>query len=69
MRLPRSSHGWERIHIHALRSLSELVTAYVLSPVAFVRDAQEVGPLKGFTRQPTEEAEQELTSEVEIEEE
>ena len=63
-----ASHGWERIHIHALRSLAELITAYVLSPVALVRDAQEVGPLKGFTRQPTEEAAQELTSEVEIEE-
>jgi hypothetical protein len=29
----------------------------------------EVGPLKGFTEQPTEEAEQELTSDVELEEE
>jgi putative aminopeptidase FrvX len=64
-----ASHGWERIHVHALRSLAELLTAYVLSPVDFSRDAMEVGPLKGFTKQPTEEAEQELTSDVELEEE
>jgi peptidase M42 family hydrolase len=62
------SHGWERIHIHALRSLAELVTAYVTSPITISRDAKEVGPIKGFTQQPTEEAEQELTSEVELEE-
>jgi putative aminopeptidase FrvX len=64
-----ASHGWERIHVHALRSLAELVTAYALSPVDFSRDVMEVGPLKGFTKQPTEEAEQELTSDVEIAEE
>jgi putative aminopeptidase FrvX len=64
-----SSHGWELIHIHALRSLAELVTAYTLSPVAFTRDAKEIGTLKGFTRQPTKKAEQELTSDVALEEE
>lgn len=64
-----ASHGWERIHVHALRSLAELVTAYALSPIDFTRDAMEAGPLKGFTRQPTEEAEQELTSDVELEDE
>jgi peptidase M42 family hydrolase len=64
-----ASHGWERIHIHALRSLAELITAYLLGPVAFLRDAREVGTLKDFTYQPTEEAEQELTSDVRIEEE
>ncbi|HUW74582.1 MAG TPA: osmoprotectant NAGGN system M42 family peptidase [Methyloceanibacter sp.] len=64
-----ASHGWERIHVHALRSLAELITAYVLGPVKFTRDAKEVGTLKDFTRQPTAEAEQELTSDVEIEEE
>ncbi|MGH6866666.1 MAG: osmoprotectant NAGGN system M42 family peptidase [Methyloceanibacter sp.] len=62
-----ASHGWERIHIHALRSLAELLTAYAFSPIDIARDAKDVGPLKGFTRQPTEEAEQELTSDVEIE--
>ncbi|MHA1132798.1 MAG: osmoprotectant NAGGN system M42 family peptidase [Alphaproteobacteria bacterium] len=63
-----ASHGWERIHIHALRSLAELTTAYLLSPVAFLRDAAEIGTLKDFTVQPTEEARQELTSDVRIEE-
>jgi peptidase M42 family hydrolase len=63
------SHGWERIHIHALRSLAELVTAYALSPVEISRDALVVGPLQGFPRQPMEEAEQELTSDIEFEEE
>jgi len=61
-----ASHGWERIHIHALRSLAELTTAYLLSPVAFLRDAAEIGTLKDFTVQPTEEARQELTSDVRI---
>jgi peptidase M42 family hydrolase len=63
-----ASHGWERIHMHALRSLAELITAYVTGPVAFTRDAEEVSTLEGFTRQPTREAEQELTSDVEIDE-
>jgi len=63
-----ASHGWERIHMHALRSLAELITAYLLSPVAFMRDVQEIGTLNGFTRQPTAEADQELTSDVKIDE-
>lgn len=53
-----ASHGYERIHMHALRSLSELVTAYVTSPVAIRRDAEETSGLTGFTRQPTDEAKQ-----------
>jgi peptidase M42 family hydrolase len=61
------SHGWERIHIHALRSLAELITAYALSSIAIHRDAMVVGPLKGFPRQPITQAEQELTSDVELE--
>ena len=63
-----SSHGWERIHMHALRSLAELVTAYALSPVTLARDAQETGTLKGFPRQPTETAEQELSPDLALEE-
>jgi peptidase M42 family hydrolase len=59
-----ASHGWERIHIHALRSLAELVTAYALSPVEISRDALVLGPIKGFPEQPTEEAEQALTSDT-----
>jgi peptidase M42 family hydrolase len=55
------SHGYERIHMHALRSVAELLTAYVSSPVNITRDAKEIAGLKGFTDQPTEEAEQDLS--------
>jgi peptidase M42 family hydrolase len=51
-----ASHGHERIHMHALRSLAELVTAYATSPVEIPRDADELGSLKGFTKQPMKEA-------------
>jgi peptidase M42 family hydrolase len=63
------SHGWERIHMHALRSLAELVTAYVTSSVEIKRDAKEISTLKGFTEQPVEEAEQTLTTDVELDDE
>ncbi|MGD8479019.1 MAG: osmoprotectant NAGGN system M42 family peptidase, partial [Methyloceanibacter sp.] len=63
-----ASHGWERIHIHALRSLAELVTAYLLSPIAFWRDAELVGTLEDFTSQPTEKAQQKLSSDVRMDE-
>ncbi len=53
-----ASHGYERIHMHALRSLAELVTAYTASAVEIERDREDLGGLNGFTRQPTEEAEQ-----------
>ncbi len=55
-----ASHGYERIHLHALRSLAELLTAYVLSDVEIPRDQQPLGGLAGFTRQPTAPAEQAL---------
>mgnify|MGYP002624086540 FL=1 len=51
-----ASHGYERIHLHALRSLAELLTAYSTSAVAIPRDSHEMGDLEGFTRQPTEPA-------------
>jgi len=51
-----ASHGYERIHTHALTSLAELLTAYVRSPVEIPRDRQVVGGLSGFTRQPVEPA-------------
>jgi len=47
-----ASHGYERIHTHALRSLAELLTAYSLSEVEITRDKLTVSGLKGFTRQP-----------------
>jgi peptidase M42 family hydrolase len=56
-----SSHGYERIHVHALRSLAELVSCYVASPVEITRDFKETAPVEGFTRQPEDDAEQELT--------
>jgi peptidase M42 family hydrolase len=52
-----ASHGYERIHMHALRSLSELITAYARSEVDIPRDTRPMGSLKGFTRQPTDPAE------------
>ncbi|MDY8107565.1 osmoprotectant NAGGN system M42 family peptidase [Fulvimarina sp. 2208YS6-2-32] len=55
-----ASHGYERIHVHALRSLAELVTAYVTSPVEIERDRNLHAGLKGFTHQPNSEATQEL---------
>ena len=51
-----ASHGHERIHMHALRSLAELMTAYAGSAVEIPRDADEIGSLKGFTQQPMKEA-------------
>ncbi|MDN2565865.1 osmoprotectant NAGGN system M42 family peptidase [Aquibium sp. A9E412] len=53
-----ASHGYERIHTHALRSVAELVTAYVTSPLEIERDVEELSDLEGFTEQPTEAAEQ-----------
>jgi peptidase M42 family hydrolase len=47
-----ASHGYERVHTHALRSLAELLTAYSLSEVEITRDRLTVSGLKGFTRQP-----------------
>ena len=60
-----ASHGYERIHMHALRSVAELVTAYSQSPVTIKRDASEYSSLKGFTVQPTEDADQVLSPEIE----
>lgn len=63
-----ASHGYERIHMHALRSLAELLTCYGLSEVEIPRDRAAIGPLEGFTRQPDEDAlaEQALTPRTEI---
>ena len=49
-----ASHGYERIHMHALRSLAELLTAYATSEVEIVRDRKAVAGLAGFPRQPSE---------------
>jgi len=55
-----ASHGYERIHMHALRSLAELLTAYATSEVEIHRDEQRTAKLEGFTRQPSEPADQKL---------
>lgn len=55
-----ASHGYERIHAHALTSVAKLVSAFAVSPVNIDRDAEEISSPKGFTTQPTEEAEQPL---------
>jgi putative aminopeptidase FrvX len=54
-----ASHGYERIHMHALRSLAELLTCYARSEVEITRDRKAVSDLTGFTRQPTAPATQE----------
>ncbi|PLW78263.1 osmoprotectant NAGGN system M42 family peptidase [Cohaesibacter celericrescens] len=55
-----ASHGYERIHLHALRSLSELLTVYGLSDVDIERDKKIMAGLRGFTSQPEDLAQQEL---------
>ena len=49
-----ASHSYERIHVHALKSIAELVCAYAASPVEIKRDTEELAGLEGFTSQPTE---------------
>ena len=51
-----ASHGYERIHIHALKSLAELTILYAASPVEIARDVEELAGLDGFTEQPTRPA-------------
>ncbi len=46
-----ASHGYERTHTDALKSLSELLTLYVRSRPTFDRDRSELGPLSGFPHQ------------------
>jgi peptidase M42 family hydrolase len=53
-----ASHGYERIHMHALRSVAELLTAFTLSDLDIARDRQPVGGLSGFPRQPSIPADQ-----------
>ncbi len=52
------SHGYERIHVHALKTLAQLVAVYVTSPLEIERDTLEMSDLGGFPDQPTEAAEQ-----------
>ncbi len=61
-----ASHGYERIHMHALRSLAELLTAYARSDVEIPRDRSTIGGLRGFTRQPTDPAEPDFDTRQEL---
>ncbi len=47
-----ASHGYERTHADALRSVAELITAYVLSGPAVRRDRAELATIEGFPHQP-----------------
>ncbi|GAB5376852.1 MAG: osmoprotectant NAGGN system M42 family peptidase [Acuticoccus sp.] len=51
-----ASHGYERIHLHALRSISELLTAFAQSPVEIARDKAHFSSIAGFPSQPMEDA-------------
>ncbi len=51
-----ASHSYERIHMHALKSIAELTVLYAASPVEIARDVEELAGLEGFTEQPTEPA-------------
>lgn len=53
-----ASHGYERIHSHALLSVASLVAAYAASPVDISRDTKEISGRIGFTNQPMTEADQ-----------
>jgi len=55
-----ASHGYERIHMHALRSLAELLTCYARSDVDIQRDREAISDIEGFTRQPAHPARQSL---------
>jgi hypothetical protein len=42
--------------MHSLRSLAELITAYVMSNVDIRRDFEDLSGLSGFTTQPMDKA-------------
>jgi len=46
-----SSHGYERTHRDALKALSQLVVAYMMSEPVARRDRKSMGSLEGFTEQ------------------
>ena len=53
-----ASHGYERIHIHALHSVARLIRAYALSRVEIGRDSHDLSDLSGFTELPMEPADE-----------
>ncbi|WP_119459353.1 osmoprotectant NAGGN system M42 family peptidase [Rhodospirillaceae bacterium SYSU D60014] len=48
-----SSHGYERVHLDALKSLSELLALYMQSGPTSPRDRYNLSSLENFPRQPT----------------
>ncbi|MCC5982341.1 MAG: osmoprotectant NAGGN system M42 family peptidase [Oceanicaulis sp.] len=55
-----ASHGYERIHMHALHSVARLIHAYAVSRVEIRRDADLLtGDLEGFPGVPMDPAEEE----------
>ena len=46
-----SSHGYERTHTDSLACVAQLVACYMQSPAVVPRDADQMGPLKGFPKQ------------------
>ncbi len=49
-----ASHGYERTHISSLLGLTQLLGLYMQSEPVTRRDRMELGPITGFTDQPTE---------------
>jgi putative aminopeptidase FrvX len=47
-----ASHGYERTHMNALISLSELLTLYIQAGPTRKRDREALGPLSDFPTQP-----------------
>lgn len=47
-----ASHGYERVHWHALESLVQLLSVYLQSPPLYYRDRESIGPRDGFPMQP-----------------
>lgn len=54
-----ASHGYERTHENALESVARLVAIYAASEVKIERDKETLSPLRGFTHQPMDVAEDE----------
>ncbi len=42
------SHGYERIHLDALRSLAQLIALYMQTELTVARDHYRLGPVEGF---------------------
>lgn len=47
-----ASHGYERTHISSIKSIAQLLTLYVQSPPAVLRDQKELAELGNFPNQP-----------------